>query len=164
MQLKCILNRYAALIAIAASFPAFASDGIEPLSKGQTVYVPVYSHIWHGDIGQSGKASSELVSVLISVRNTDPKNSIRVISAPYFSTAGTLIADYLPISRIVGPFATLELFVERRESDGGSGANFAIRWDASTPVPPPIIEALHTTVYPGRTLSFISRGKPISSP
>jgi len=164
VHLKCILSRVAVLIAIAVAFPTFASDGVEPLSKGQTVYVPIYSQIWHGDIGQSGKANSELMSVLVSIRNIDPKNPIRVIAAPYYSSAGTLIGEYLPTSRTIGPFATLELFVERRESEGGSGANFAIRWDAATPVNPPIIEALHSMVYAGRTLSFISRGKPIPSP
>lgn len=164
MYSKRLPRRFIAIVAFALALPTFASDGIDPQSKGQTVYVPIYSQIWHGNTGQSGKAVSENMSVLVSIRNTDPKSPIRVLAAPYYNTAGALIGDYLPAPRTIGPFATLELFVERRESEGGSGANFAVHWDATAPVSPPIVEALHSLVQAGRTMSFISRGKPISSP
>lgn len=155
------------LLLLCVSMGAWAQECIDLPSKGQTVYVPVYSTIHHGNLDSSGKADSDLMSVLVSVRNTDPKESIRVMSAPYYSTDGKLIRDYLPAPRVVPPFGTLELFVERRESQGGSGANFVVRWEAEKadkPVTPPIIEALHTRFQAGRTLGFISRGKAISAP
>lgn len=63
------------------------------------------------------------MSVLVSVRNTDRKFTIRVIAAPYYNLVGVLVGDYLPTPRTVGPFETLELFVDNREKEGGSGAS-----------------------------------------
>lgn len=164
MDPNLLLRRAAAIVSFMLVQSAFSADGIEAPSKGQTVYVPIYSEIWHGNTGQSGTADRELVSALVSIRNTDSKYPIRVLAAPYYNTTGLPISDYVPTPRMVAPFATLELFVEHREKEGGSGANFAIRWDATALVSPPIIEAVHTRVQSGRTMVFISRGKPISSP
>jgi hypothetical protein len=151
-------------VGLAATGATFAQEAIDAPSKGQTVYVPVYSEVRYGNLNAAGKADTELMSVLVSIRNTDPKEAIRVVAAPYYDTAGRMIRDYLPTPRTVAPFGTLELFVEHRESDGGSGANFAIRWEAAKAVSPPIVEALHLRVQSGRTLGFVSRGKPISAP
>ncbi len=142
---------------------AFA-EGIEPASKGQTVYVPIYSELRHGNASSSGRGDSLLLSVLVSVRNTDPKTTIRVVSAPYYNTDGSLIRNSVPSPRSVPPFGTLEIFVELRENAGGSGANYAIKWDAPTPVSPPTIEALHSRFQAGYSVAFISRGRAISEP
>lgn len=141
-----------------------AQEGIDPASRGQTVYVPVYSEVHHGNLDARGKATAELMSVLVSVRNTDMRESIRVLAAPYYDTKGKLLRNYLAAPRVVPPMGTLELFVEHRENEGGSGANFLVRWEADKPVPPPIVEALHTRFQAGKTLGFISRGKAVSVP
>ncbi len=59
-----------------------------PLSKGQTLYLPIYSHMLYGNLGKRGVASSVLLSALVSIRNTDPTRSLRVLSARYFDTHG----------------------------------------------------------------------------
>ncbi len=156
--------RLAAALILACTLAPALAEGIEPLSKGQTVYVPIYSEIRHGNVGTSGKTESSQMSVLVSVRNTDPDNPIRVIAARYYNTDGVLLRNSLPTPRTVPPFGTLELFVELRENLGGSGANYAIKWEASTPVSQPTIEALHTRLQAGFTLGFISRGRAISEP
>ncbi|MBL8399352.1 MAG: DUF3124 domain-containing protein [Candidatus Accumulibacter sp.] len=148
---------------VGACSAAFA-EGIEPPTRGQTVYVPIYSEIRHGNVSPSGKVDSILLSVLVSVRNTDPKTSIRVVSAPYYNTDGALIRNSIQTPRIVPPFGTLEIFVEMRENAGGSGANYAIKWDAQTAVSPPTIEALHSRFQAGYSVTFISRGRAISEP
>jgi hypothetical protein len=167
MRIARMLRQPLFLLLIACGINAMAEDGIALPSKGQTVYVPVYSAIQHGNLDASGKAESDLMSVLVSVRNTDPGEGIRILSAPYYDTNGKLIRDYLSKPRVVPPLGTVELFVERRETQGGSGANFLVRWESEKPekpVNPPIIEALHTRFQAGRTLGFISRGKAISAP
>ncbi len=140
------------------------AEGIEPPSKGQTVYVPIYSEIRHGNTSSSGKPDTTLMSVLVSVRNTDPTNSIRIVSAPYYNTDGVLIRNSVTSPKVVAPFGTFELFIELRENLGGSGANYAIRWEAATPVSPPTIEALHSRFQAGYSIAFISRGRAISEP
>jgi len=70
-----------------------------PLSRGQTVYVPVYSEIPHGDLGRKGKPATQLLSALVSVRNTDPGNALRVTSARYYDSNGRLLKDFVPSAR-----------------------------------------------------------------
>jgi hypothetical protein len=94
---------------------------------GQTVYVPIYSEIRHGNVASSGRSDNTLMSVLVSVRNTDPKEPIRIVAAPYYNTDGVLIRNSVPTPRVIPPFGTFELFVELRENAGGSGANYAIK-------------------------------------
>jgi hypothetical protein len=58
---------------------------------------------------------------------------------------------------------TLELFVERKESAGGSGANFIIQWEAATPTNPPVVEAVHADVRGGApALSFVTTARVIN--
>lgn len=64
-----------ALLAIFAAFfvsTAAIAQEARPLSKGQTVYLPIYSHMLYGNLGKRGVASSVLLSALVSIRNTDP--------------------------------------------------------------------------------------------
>ncbi len=156
--------RLASALTLACLLPTALAEGIEPPTKGQTVYVPIYSAIRHGNVGSSGTPDSTLMSVLVSVRNTDPSNPIRIVAAPYYNTEGALIRNSVPTPKVVPPFGTFELFVELRENAGGSGANYAIRWDATAPVSPPTIEALHSRFQAGYSMAFISRGRAISEP
>ncbi len=66
--------------ALLAAFSVFAQEP-PARSPGQILYLPVYSHIWHGDVDRSGSPVKALVSVLVSVRNTDPTRPIWLVSA-----------------------------------------------------------------------------------
>ena len=130
-------------------------------STGQRLYLPIYSHIWHGDVDRSGKPTRMLMSVSVSIRNTDPSRSIRVLSAQYFDTDGKRIREYLPSPRLIAPMGTYELFIPREDDSGGSGANFVIVWKADQATSPPMVEALHANLPAGRSIAFISQARPI---
>lgn len=135
----------------------------EELSVGQTLYLPIYSEISHGNRVIDGKyPANSLVSALVSIRNTSLKTPIRILSARYYNTEGKLLKEYIPKSLVVNTMGTAELFVERKESEGGSGANFIIQWDSTTPTNPPIIEAVHADIKSGNSaLTFITTARPI---
>jgi hypothetical protein len=132
-----------------------------PLSNGQVIYLPVYSHIYHGSLDRKGKPSIAMLSALVSVRNTDPRRAIRVTSARYFDTEGRLLREFVSAPRSVPAFGTFELFVEQHDDSGGSGANFTIAWEADTPVNPPLVEAVHATIEGARSLTFTTVGRPL---
>ena len=132
-----------------------------PLSKGQLVYLPVYSHIYYGSLDRKGNPNKVLLSAMVSIRNTDPKRAIRVNSARYFNTEGKLLRDVVAKPAMVPAFGTLELFVEQHDDTGGSGANFAIAWDADAAVNPPVIEAVHGAFEGARSVLFSTAGTPI---
>ena len=144
------------------SINAFAAE--EPrLSLGSTLYLPIYSHLYHGDLGSDGKPAQTLVSTHVSVRNTDTKTPIRLISARYYDTQGALVRSYLNAPITIPALGTHELFVPRTDTTGGSGANFIIVWSAESPANLPIIEGLHADIREARTLIFVTTGQPIKS-
>lgn len=156
LKLRTIL--IAALVALPAF--AFAGQDAEPLSE-QVLYLPIYSHIYYGDLNKSGKPDSRLLSAHVSIRNTDLRNSLRVLYARYYDTDGKLVKDFLAAPRTVPPMGTAELFVPRGDASGGSGANFLIAWKSDAAVNPPLVEAVHVDIEMARTLTFITRASAV---
>jgi Protein of unknown function (DUF3124) len=141
-----------------------AAQGVLPLSAGQAIYLPVYSHLYHGDVNpRTGKPSETLVSTHVSIRNTDPGAGMKVVSARYYDTGGKLLREFLPKPQTIAPMGTHELYVPRSDSSGGSGANFVIDWVADKPINPPLVEALHADIREARTLLFVTTGRPIQT-
>jgi hypothetical protein len=133
-----------------------------PPAKGQTVYLPIYSHMLYGNLGKSGKASYVLLSALVSIRNTDARRPLRVLSAKYFDTHGKLLGERVPTAVLLQPLGTLELFVELNDASGGSGANFVVKWEADTPINPPLVEALHANMDGGKAVIFMTQSVPVA--
>ncbi len=121
----------------------------------QAVYVPVYSHVY------SDGGRPFLVETTLSVRNTDPRESIFLSSVRYFDTKGELVKDYLPGPLKLAPLESTEFLVEQSDVTGGSGANFIVVWAADTPVNEPMIEAVMIGFHGGNSISMIRAGTPI---
>ncbi|MFA7243444.1 MAG: DUF3124 domain-containing protein [Sulfuricellaceae bacterium] len=155
------LSRFLTLLLALLLVPAAANADEPTLAQGQTLYLPIYSHVWHGDLKEGGYPLKSLVSALVSIRNTDPKVPIRVLSARYFDTGGKQLHEYIGAAKIVPPMGTYELYVERKETAGGSGANFLIAWEADSPANLPVVEAVHADIQGHRTLSFITGARAI---
>ncbi|MEA3275502.1 MAG: DUF3124 domain-containing protein [Pseudomonadota bacterium] len=140
--------------------PGTAAQPAQPAASsiGPAVYVPAYSHIY----SRGGEAF--LLEVTLSVRNTDPERSIRVDRVRYFDTQGQMIREYAEAPITLGPLETVSYLVEKRDTEGGSGANFIVEWSADREVNPPIVEAVMIGVDRSHNLSFTSRGQPIARP
>ncbi len=153
------------LALLMACWSASTAIAGEEVSTGQSLYLPVYSHIWHGDrVGDEKSPTKSMVSVLVSIRNTSLKTPIRILSARYYSTDGRLLSEYLAKPATLNALGTLELFVERKESEGGSGANFVIQWDAAVATNPPMVEAVHADIRGGsHALTFVTTARAINA-
>ena len=125
-------------------------------STGQTLYLPVYSHVWHGDINKRGKPFKALMSVAVSIRNTDQLSPIKLTSAGYYDTDGRKIKDYIVSPRVIMPMATYELFVPWADDAGGSGANFIIEWQSGQESTQPVVEAIHADLAAGKSVIFVT--------
>ncbi len=123
--------------------------------EGQTVYVPAYSHVYHED----GKP--HLLTITLSIRNTDLDHKIVVTSALYYDTSGKLVKSHLEKPMKLNPLATTEFLVERKDATGGSGANFIVEWHADEPVSAPIIETVMIDTSSQQGISFVRQGKVI---
>src|SRR5687768_8682931 len=68
------------------SLRAVSLDKIKVV-MGQTVYVPIYSHIYH----YNSQDQVMNLSATLSIRNTDLTNSIIITSVRYYNSDGKLI-------------------------------------------------------------------------
>ncbi len=150
-----------ALYLVLAVSPSFAQAPV-PKSAGQMLYLPIYSHIWHGDVEGQKQPLKTLVSVLVSIRNTDPSRPVQLVSARYYDTDGKSIKEYVSSPRTIQAMGTYELFVPRSDDTGGSGANFVIIWKSAVPVNAPLVEAVHASLVSGRSIAFTTRAREIS--
>lgn len=126
------------------------------LSKGQTVYVPVYSNVFSGP----RKRPLHLATTL-SIRNTDMAAAIKVTAIDYYDTNGKLIRRHLERPTAVKPMATSYVHLEEKDTAGGFGANFIVRWQAETVINAPVIECVMIGATGGQGISFVSPGQEI---
>lgn len=156
-------RQFSALGLLLLAFSSLApAQEARPLSRGQTLYLPIYSHMFYGNIGKSGKPSHALLSALVSIRNTDTKTALRVRSARYYDTYGKLLGERIASTASIPPLGTLELFVELNDASGGSGANFIIKWDAEQLINPPLVESLHANLDGGKAIVFTTQATPLN--
>jgi hypothetical protein len=127
------------------------------LSAGQTVYVPIYSHIYSGL-----KGSPFSLAATLSIRNTDPKHSITLVSIKFYDSAGKLVKEYLDKPAELKAMASTRFILSEGSTTGGSGANFLVKWQSRAKVNPPLIEGVMIGTRSGQGISFVSRGQVIN--
>ena len=149
---------------LAATSLALFLAAVQPsaaLTSGNTIYVPIYSHVYHGNVDWTKKPETKQMAVMVSVRNTDSKNAIQITSIKYYGSDGQLIRDESNKAKTLAPMASMELFVENKDTTGGAGANYIISFTSKAPVNPPVIEAVHTNFWAPGSVAFTTRGEII---
>lgn len=160
MQPRHVLTALA-LFAVITSWGMTARDCLAApadmrISKGQTIYVPVYSNVFSGP-----KRLPFLLAATLSIRNTDLSASLRVKSIDYYDTNGKLIRRYQERPVILGPMSSTYVHIEEKDNSGGFGANFIVRWEADRIINAPIIETVMIGATSGQGISFVSPGQEI---
>ena len=144
------------LLTLGLSSQHAEADSEPRLSKGQTVYLPVYSYLF------IGTAEIPLnLSANVSIRNVDPANPITVLSADYYNTEGTLVKEYLDKPIELKPMGSSYVYIKTADKTGGWGANFIIKWKSKAPVNQPIVECLMSGTSGTHAFTYSSRGQPI---
>ncbi len=128
----------------------------DDLINQHLVYVPVYSHTYF----DGGRPFS--LETTLSIRNVSVSNPIYLDSVKYYDTNGNLASTQLDQLIKLAPLQTIEFLVKRRDSTGGSGANFLVRWLSDSDVDEPIVEALMVGIAGTQGISFRRQGVEIS--
>lgn len=126
------------------------------LYKSQTVYVPVYSHIYIGD-----RERPFDLTVTLSIRNTDPNHPITIVSVDYICSNGKMLQEYLKKPIKLNAMASTRYVIAASNKSGGSGANFIVRWKSDENINEPIIEGIMIGAGSQQGISFVTRGKAI---
>ena len=124
----------------------------------QFVYVPAYSHVY-----RDGGAPFSLETTL-SVRNVDANQPLFLRAVEYFDTSGKLVRTFLDETIKLAPLQTVEYLVERRDSSGGSGANFLVQWKGAADLDKPLIETVMVGILGSQAIVFAKSGVEITSP
>ena len=149
---------YILILIIMGIFPGQGSaNSNQILSNGQSVYVPVYSHIYHGDHGDLERQF--YLTATLSIRNTNLEKDIILHSIDYFDSNGELLKHYLEAPFVLKKFSTISYVIKATDKRGGSGAKFIVRWKCKTPSNAPLIEAIMISTQSGQGISFVSRGQ-----
>lgn len=142
----------------APSPAAMSAATDEPVVAGQTIYVPVYSHIYFRD-----KSRTINLTATLSIRNTDEQKALRVTAVRYYDTNGKLVRTYVNEPLRLAPMATLDFVVAEDDTSGGVGANFIVEWSAAQVVSEPVVEAVMISTASGQGISFLSTGRVIAN-
>nr|WP_238326383.1 DUF3124 domain-containing protein [Desulfuromonas acetoxidans] len=126
------------------------------LSSGQTLYVPVYSHVYSGPNGQPFQ-----LAVMLSIRNTDPRQSLTVTTLDFYNNDGHLVHHYMSVPITLGPLASHHVFIEENNQQGGFGANFIVRWQAKKAINAPLVESVMIGARSGQGISFVCPAQPL---
>ena len=154
-----ISNRLLTIIVIIICTFLFFADSTsahEKLSKGETVYVSIYSDVYTGP-----KSRPFPLAASLSIRNTDPKHTITIHLADYFNTEGQKIEGYIKEAIQLKPLESTFFNIGVYDKRGGVGANFIVKWSSKYKVNQPIIEGLMLGTRSGQGLSFVCPGRVI---
>lgn len=121
-------------------------------SQGQTLYVPVYSNIYSGNLRKPAA-----LAINVSVRNTDPVNAIDLVTVDYYDSKGRLVRHYLDKPFTLAPLASTRYIVKDSGKTRGPGAKFIVRWKGDLRVNPPIAEGIMISTASQMGISFTSR-------
>ena len=120
--------------------------------KGSS-YLSVYS-----DIYDMTDETKHLLTATISMRNTSLTDSLFILKADYFNTNGQLIRSYISEPIFLVPMETVEIVINRRDTTGGSGANFIFNWGLRITNAEPLFESVMIWTTGNQGISFLSKG------
>ena len=146
------------LLTLLSGFITRTADADMRLYKGQTVYVPVYSHIYSGD-----REQPFYLAATLSIRNTDTKHAITLTAVDYYDSDGKFLKHYLEKALPLNAMATKRYVVPESDKSGGSGAKFIIKWQSGEPVAEPLIESVMISTKTQQGISFTSRGRVLEA-
>lgn len=130
-------------------------DNFEDFSQGKT-YLPVYSHIYHLHENRTFD-----LTITASIRNISLTDTVYILKADYFNTVGKNVRNYVKAPIYLSPLETLEIVINEKDFEGGSGANFIFEWAAKDNKMKPLFEAVMISTYGQQGLSFTTRGVEI---
>ncbi len=124
------------------------------LSKGESVYVSIYSNIYSGP-----KGTPFQLSAILSIRNTDPTYDITILKADYYDNNGRMIEAYIREPVQLKPLGSKDFLIKEHDTRGGAGANFIVKWRSDKMVNQPIIESIMLGLTRGQGVSFRCPGQ-----
>jgi hypothetical protein len=128
------------------------NDSLEIGSSYLSIYSQIYSQTEH---------LTHNLTATVSIRNISSSDSIYLFKADYFDTKGHLIRSYFNKPIFISPLETVEIVIDEKDKEGGTGANFVFDWKINKNSPQPFFEGVMISTSGQQGLSFTTQGKKI---
>jgi len=122
------------------------SDSLRTGSTYLSVYSEIYSLTEH---------RTHNLTATISMRNTNRQDTVFILRADYYGTAGSLLRTYFEDPIYLAP---VEIVIDEIDESGGTGANFLFDWMVTKGVRPPLFEGVMISTSGQQGLSFTTQG------
>ncbi len=143
----------------------FNIEGLESRSTNivsymTTVYIPVYTDVFHID-------QSKLfpLTITLSLRNTSQTDTIKIFKVNYYNSEGTLVNQHIDNTSMLRlkPLQSYELVIDKMTYTGDTGANYIVEYGSASEQSDLLVQALMINTSGQQGLSFITEGKVIKS-
>lgn len=118
-----------------------------------STYLSIYSEVY----GFTERQTFSLTAT-ISMRNVNVTDTIYLDAAIYYDTHGKAIRTYFDFPIYVLPMETVEIVINERDLEGGTGGNFHFDWRADSTINEPFFEAVMISTTGQQGLSFLTDG------
>ena len=122
------------------------------IASGST-YLSVYSEVY----GYTEKQTFSLTAT-ISMRNLNVNDTVYIDRAVYYDTHGKAVRTYFEQPIYVLPMETVEIVIDDRDLEGGTGGNFVFDWRADSTHNEPHFESVMISTNGQQGLSFVTVG------
>jgi LysM repeat protein len=131
--------------------------GVEAINIDSTVkgtsYLSVYSQVY-----SLTEHRTHSVTATVSIHNVNLEDTVYLHSAKYFNTAGQLIRTYFQNTIYIAPMETVQIVIDEKDKEGGTGANFLIDWEIEKGSNPPFFEGVMISTSGQQGISFTTEG------
>lgn len=131
----------------------------EESSYKESIYVPVYTDVFHID-------QSKLfpLTVTLSLRNTSLNDTIYIYNVDYYDSKGIAIKKHIGDTQMLplSPLESYDLVINKKTFSGDTGANFIVDWGRTCGSGKLMVQALMINTSGQQGLSFITDGKVIA--
>lgn len=127
------------------------------LKYKETIYVPVFSDIYHLD-----GTKRFLLTITVSVRNISLKDSAYILNAVYNDSYGKQLRSFVAKTVLLKPLESIEYVIEDAEDKGGAGASFILEWGGSKYSNQMLIQSIMIGTTGQQGISFTAKGEVIS--
>ncbi|MCL5246033.1 DUF3124 domain-containing protein [Cellulophaga sp. 20_2_10] len=127
----------------------------DSLNLGKT-YLSVYSQVY----SQSEHTTHDLTAT-INMRNTSNTDTLYILQAEYYNTAGKSIRNYNKKPIYIAPMESVAIVIDEHNIEGGTGGNFIFDWKIAKETSAPLFEGVFISTKGQQGLSFVTQGKTL---
>jgi len=100
-------------------------SALPEMDINESVYVPAYSDLYY-----ESQEKKTFFTVILSLRNISFTDTLYFTHIDYYSSHGKLLRQYIDQVLVLNPMESMEYIVDESEKEGGTGANFVVRYKA----------------------------------